>query len=127
MSPNGQTDGRAPAIVTTWFPLPDGHTFERHEHAEHQLVWASTGVVAVTIADVHWVLPRSRALWVAAGTAHTTSAAAHSLLGGVYVPARRCPVRWRTPTVVGVSPLLAALLAHLADNRATGAARRRAE
>src|SRR6476620_322970 len=127
MSSNGQPGAAAPAIVTTWFPLAERHTFERHSHPEHQLVWASAGVVAVTIDDLHWVLPRTRALWVPAGTPHTTTASAHCLLGGVYVPARRCPVRWRAPTVVGVSPLLAALLVHLADDGATGAARRRAE
>src|SRR3954452_12825391 len=78
MSPNGQSSGASSAIVTTWFPLEEQHTFERHSHPEHQLVWASAGVVAVTIDDLHWVLPRTRALWVPAGTPHTTTASAHS-------------------------------------------------
>ncbi len=114
-------------IVTTWFPLPEGHVFARHTHPEHQLVWASEGVVAVTIDDLHWVLPRSRALWIPAGTPHRTVATSRSLLGGIYIPAARCPVRWRTPTVVDVPPLLAELLVHLADDRARGRARLRAE
>src|SRR3954467_3909867 len=125
MSPNGQSSAASSAIVTTWFPLAEQHTFERHSHPEHQLVWATAGVVAVTIDDRHWVLPRTRALWVPAGTPPTTAAPARPpgavggpaapppppaapgrpLLGGFSGPARRCPIRWRTPTVVGVSPL----------------------
>lgn len=128
MPPDGHDAGAWSAIATTWFPMAAASVFAEHRHAAHQLVWASAGVVTVTIADRHWVLPASLALWVPAGTPHTTAAGAASLLGGVYLDPKRCPVRWTTPTVVAVPPVLAALLTHLADDRALGvAARRRAE
>lgn len=41
-----------------------------HQHAKHQLMYATSGVVhALTAAGV-WVLPPSRALWITAGTEH---------------------------------------------------------
>src|SRR3954465_2119635 len=124
MSPNGQPVMASPAIVTTWFPLAEQHTFERHSHPEHQLVWASAGVVAVTIDDLHWVLPRTRALWVPAGRPHPPPPPApspprggpphHPRVGPF--PARR---RLRT------GPRVPGPLAH-ADGRGRVAAARRA-
>ena len=116
-----------PAIVTKWFPLPRGLAFARHSHPDHQLAWASEGVVTVAIDDRTWVLPRSRALWIPAETPHTTTAASRSLLGGIYFPPSTCPIPWTEPTVVAVTDLLAELLVHLTNDTAAPRARDRAE
>lgn len=128
MSPNGHEPTReTPTIVTKWFPLPRGQAFARHSHPDHQLAWASEGVVTVAIDDRTWVLPRSRALWIPAETPHTTTAASRSLLSGIYFPPSMCPIPWTEPTVVAVTELLAELLVHLTNDAASQRARDRAE
>lgn len=102
------------AIAVARFDLPAGHRFDEHEHSEHQLAWASNGVVTIGVGDRAWVLPRSRALWIPAGTRHDVTADATTTMMGVYFDPERCPVTWVAPTVVDSSGLLGALLDHLA-------------
>ncbi|MGZ4677114.1 MAG: AraC family transcriptional regulator [Acidimicrobiia bacterium] len=125
--PRTRQPGSAPAIATSSFPLPHGATFEQHSHRQHQLAWASEGVVTVTVAQRRWVLPRTRALWIPAGTPHVTAAADRSVLLGLYFAPARSRVRFRAPTVVGITELLAALLLHLAATPGGRSARARAE
>ena len=101
------------AIGLERFEMLSGQSFERHVHDEHQLAWASTGVLMVDVEDRCWVLPPNLALWIPGGTWHAVVAMRASVLQGVYVdPA--APVGWRVPTVVSVSPLARQLLEYLA-------------
>lgn len=128
MSSNRQAESSdGTAIVTSWFPLPRGESFERHSHPNHQLAWASEGVVTVAIDVRTWVLPRARALWIPAGIEHVTTAASRALLGGIYFPPARCPIAWTQPTVVSVTELIAELLVHLMNATLGAEARARAE
>ena len=103
----------------TWFP------WYSHDH-HHQLAWAAGGVVLVNVGDAHWVLPPSRALWLPAETTHRTGASGKAQLRGVYVDPVRCPLTWRRPEMVAVSPLLRELLTYLAaPRRRRGALSRR--
>lgn len=80
--------------------------------------WAEHGVISVGVANTVWVLPPTRALWIPAGLAHTTSAVAASALHSLYLRPERCPVQWSCPTVLAVLPLLAALIPHLGSRTA---------
>ena len=42
----------------------------RHRHDNHQLVYVSTGVLAVSTAGGRWVASAARAVWLPAGTWH---------------------------------------------------------
>src|SRR5262245_6646873 len=49
-----------PGIVVGSFDLAAGRAFPPHIHHEHQLVWASSGVLEVTTPDAGWILPPTR-------------------------------------------------------------------
>jgi len=122
MSENRQT-----AIVLESLPMHAGQTFDEHRHDLHQLAWVREGVLMVSIADRHWMLPPSLALWIPAGTRHASTAmkgAAH--MQGIYLPAQFRP-EWTDPTVVGVHALLRELIDFLCRDDITGAARTSAE
>ncbi|MCS0605562.1 helix-turn-helix transcriptional regulator [Streptomyces sp. LP11] len=102
------------------FEMARGQTFRHHVHAEHQLAWASTGVVMVDIRDRCWVLPPHLALWIPGGVRHATGALRESVLQGVYLDPDTCPLAWPGPTVLAVSPLARHLIAYLAGDLAPG-------
>lgn len=94
-----------------------GQKFHRHVHEdEHQLAWASSGVIMVDVEDHYWVLPTSLALWIPAGTWHATKALQRSSLEGIYLDPAGTPLGWTEPTVVAVSPLAARLIEYLAGD-----------
>ena len=72
VSSDGQ---RAPAartgaetlVVKTFPRWSAGLTFDRHAHDDHQLTWATRGVLTVHTDEATWVLPPTRALWTRAG------------------------------------------------------------
>jgi AraC-like DNA-binding protein len=117
-------DGQA--IVAT-FPMPVGTRFEWHDHHEHQLAWSPEGVLVVRTRAGSYVLPPTRALWIPARTSHETRASGAAVLRSVYVRTRGCPIAWRSPTPVGVGPLLQELIPHLEQDSLTRDQRRRAE
>ena len=87
------------------FPMPVGTRFEWHMHADHQIAWSPEGVLVVIIeGGGTFVLPPSRALWIAAGTVHETRASGAAVLRSVYLEPRRCPIDWTAPTPVAVYP-----------------------
>ncbi|WP_372406109.1 helix-turn-helix domain-containing protein [Streptomyces luteireticuli] len=140
MSPNGQPHRiRRPAprlvnppggaVAVASFPLDGGEWFGRHRHDAHQLAWAPDGVLAVRTHGRTWVLPPTVALWIPAGTPHSTGATASALLRSLYFWPDRCPLTWDEPRVVPVSALLRELIGHLAqdEDRLGAAERERAE
>ncbi len=107
--------------------LAAGTWFEWHEHPQHQLVWASHGVLAVNVGDWHWILPPTRALWLPAGTVHRTGASSGAEMRGIFAEPARCPIEWTAPTMVGVSRVLHELFEHLTSGGLDAARRSRAE
>jgi AraC-like DNA-binding protein len=102
--------------VVATFPMPVGTVFNWHTHEDHQLAWASSGVLTVLTADATWVLPPTRALWIPAGLPHQAEAAGQATMRSLYVrPDVRVPaLAGRTrPAVVAASPLLAELIGYL--------------
>jgi AraC-like DNA-binding protein/quercetin dioxygenase-like cupin family protein len=115
------------AIAVGPFPLARGDGFERHQHGEDQLAWTAAGALTVSTARGTWVLPRTRALWIPAGLAHTVDVAVNARMYSLYFPATRAGLDRDAPTVVSVPPLLGELIVHLAEQPLPQAARRRAE
>jgi len=123
MSRNGQA-----AVVVGEFHLVRGQWFGWHEHAEHQVVWVSSGVANVRIRDGRtWVLPPSLALWLPAGLQHTAGASALTTMRSAYLRPDRCPLHLPEPTVLAVPGLLRELITHLGDDTLAPDARQRAE
>ncbi|MGV9422839.1 helix-turn-helix domain-containing protein [Streptomyces sp. NPDC003656] len=95
------------------FEMTRGQIFRHHAHGEHQLAWASTGVVMVDIRDRCWVLPPHLALWIPGGVRHATAALRESVLQGIYLDPVTCPLAWERPTVLAVPPLARHLIGYL--------------
>jgi AraC-like DNA-binding protein/quercetin dioxygenase-like cupin family protein len=119
VSQDGQCASSVPegaAVIVATFPMPAGHVFDWHTHADHQLAWAASGVLTVRTLDRVWVLPPTRALWIPAGVRHETlTAGGSATMRSVYLRPALCPVGWTIPTPVGASALLAEVIGYLGD------------
>ncbi|GAA2269285.1 helix-turn-helix transcriptional regulator [Kitasatospora cystarginea] len=115
-----------PQAPTRARTLAAGEGIDAHRHDDHQIVYAGSGVVAVTTDAGTWFAPGTRAIWVPAGTVHAHRAYGHLELHLVGLPAGDNPLGLDSPTVLTVSPLLRELiLAHTATPDDTSAERRR--
>jgi AraC-like DNA-binding protein len=107
--------------------LPDGPVWVRthpltmlhdkidpeHDHAWHQLTFATRGYLEVVTADARRVVPADRAVWVPAGVRHVEVMRAPVSIRSIYVApgATSIPVdRLRT---IAVTPLLRELILHI--------------
>jgi AraC-like DNA-binding protein/quercetin dioxygenase-like cupin family protein len=99
-------------ILVGSLDLLPGTRFDWHTHPEHQLNWAEDGALTIATADGTWVLPPTRALWIPAGTRHTTGSTRATTMRSLMID--RDLVTWHVPTVVRVGPLLGPLLTYLA-------------
>ncbi|CAL9665586.1 HTH-type transcriptional regulator NimR [Streptomyces sp. enrichment culture] len=106
--------------------LAAGDRIDAHRHDEHQIVYAGSGVLAVTTDAGIWFAPGTRAIWVPAGTVHAHRAHGHLELHLVGLPADDNPLGLDAPTVLTVGPLLRELIrAYTRDPEDTGPERRR--
>jgi AraC-like DNA-binding protein/quercetin dioxygenase-like cupin family protein len=117
MLSDGQSDARrsdrASGLEVCTFAMPAGTVFDWHVHEDHQLAWASSGVLTVRSGDEAWVLPPTRALWIPAGVRHETLSDGVATMRAAYVQPDACPIEWTACTPVDVTPLVAELLSHL--------------
>lgn len=90
--------------------LPRGADIGAHRHDDHQIVYASRGVLSVTTDEGIWVAPATRAIWVPAGTTHAHRAHGDVDLHLLGLPAAENPLRLATPAVLAVGPLLRELI-----------------
>ncbi|MEE4419261.1 AraC family transcriptional regulator [Streptomyces bugieae] len=115
-----------PEACTRVQSLAAGESIDAHRHDDHQIVYAGSGVVAVTTDAGTWFAPGTRAIWVPAGTVHAHRAHGHLDLHLVGLPATDNPLGLDTPTVLAVSPLLRELIrAYTTAPDDTGPERRR--
>lgn len=124
MSSERQSGREAGALVVA---LRDRDRFPTHQHPTHQLTWAPSGIVTMGVADRVWVLPRSRALWIPAGTPHDVLAGGKTTMAALYFDPARCPRSFAEPTVFATSGVLGHLIEHLLDDDLEPAARERVE
>ena len=103
------------AVAAAAFGLVEDHGpfhAPAHTHAKHQLLYAATGTLTLTVADRRWTLPPQRAGWIGAGTAHAVSSATGVALRTVYLAPSL--VRGPSPTarVFAVTPLAREMILH---------------
>ncbi|NEE01478.1 helix-turn-helix transcriptional regulator [Phytoactinopolyspora halotolerans] len=90
--------------------LSHGGVIAPHHHDDHQIVYASRGVLAVTTDAGSWVAPATHAIWVPAGTIHSHQAHGETELHLLGLPATDNPLSLDRPMVLAVSPLLRELI-----------------
>jgi AraC-like DNA-binding protein/quercetin dioxygenase-like cupin family protein len=98
---------RAPTRAQWMAP---GERIAAHHHDDHQIVYAGSGVLAVTTNAGTWVAPGTRAIWVPAGRVHAHRAYGALELHLLGLPTSANPLGLDGPTVLSVSPLLRELL-----------------
>lgn len=95
--------------------FPDGTQVDTHRHARAQLIFATQGVIEVTVGHALWLVPPQRALWMPPDMPHRMRARGHVALRSAYVRPDACPADFpATPRAVNVSPLLRELIVRAA-------------
>jgi AraC-like DNA-binding protein len=84
-----------------------------HCHPWGQLTYALDGVLRVTAADSTWIVPPSRAIWIAPGVEHAVTVLEQARLRPLRILAARNPFPGADCRVLEVSGLLRELLAAL--------------
>jgi AraC-like DNA-binding protein len=109
-------------------------TEAEHDHAWHQLTFATRGHLEVITDDARHIVPADRAVWVPAGTLHTEVMRAPISMRSIYISGylsselarhvrppesgpRRAPARTSAPfdrvRTIAVTPLLRELILHI--------------
>ncbi|MFG3289175.1 AraC family transcriptional regulator [Streptomyces sp. NPDC048179] len=112
MSENSQSD---PSPTITRHEHIAGQVIGRHRHAFHQLVFVSTGVLAVQTGEASWVASSAQAMWIPADTWHRHRVYGPSRVHTFGFAPNDAPLPSASPTVVSVEPLLRELLIACSD------------
>ncbi|MFC4375470.1 helix-turn-helix domain-containing protein [Nocardia halotolerans] len=106
--------------------LSPGDEVTPHRHDDHQLLYASSGVLEVMVPDGTWFTPSVRAVWVPGGTVHHWQVRGATTVHMVGIPAATPPPVEHVPSLVLVRPLFRELtIACSANGPATTPAARR--
>jgi len=91
--------------------------FEPHSHAWSQLAYCATGILQVTAEqgaaagdEITYIVPPSRAVWIAPGARHAVHVLEDAQFRTVYIDATVTPPGWSGCRVIVVSPLLRELI-----------------
>lgn len=92
-----------------------GHrdTIDWHYHDVQQLVYPSSGVLAISTALGTWIVPPQRAVWIPAAVAHAHQAHGPTQMRTLVFPASVAPMGLDSPAVLRVSGLLRELIMEL--------------
>jgi AraC-like DNA-binding protein len=87
-----------------------GDTIARHEHDDHQLIYVSSGVLAVHTDHGAWAAAAHRAVWIPARTWHQHRVYGHATVHTLSFELDDAPLPADGPTVIAVTGLLSELL-----------------
>lgn len=104
-------------VTTLTHEFADDHEIPPHVHPEHQLIYASRGVMTVWTAEGTWVVPPQRAVWIPAATPHGIRMHGAVSMRTLYFKPRLVRLA-RNCCVINVSPLLRELILHACIFRA---------
>ena len=116
LMPVGDTDSFTPSpkrpVRVRARSMPADTHFEPHSHAWAQLAYCATGVVQVTAesdgagGEITYIVPPSRAVWIAPGAQHHITVLEAAEFRTLYIDASATPRGWSGCRVLVVSPLL---------------------
>lgn len=105
----------APIAVTSNRTVARGDGTDIHFHNEHQLLYASRGLLSVTTDDGVWLAPGARALWIPAGIRHQHNAFGPLTIHTVGFPAAGNPLGIGTATTVTIERLARDIIMALSE------------
>lgn len=115
--------------ATTLSPREHGQPleWEPHSHPVSQLLSVQRGIMNLVVERSVWVVPPRYAVWVPAGTIHTSRVSRHSEFQATFFSEGESFFQPREAYGVTVTPLLRELLAHLSTAELTQIQRRNIE
>jgi len=102
-----------------------GDTIARHRHDDHQLLYVSSGVLAVHTDRGAWAAGADRAVWLPAGTWHQHRAYGLATVHALSFALDDAPLPGDGPTVIAVTGLLRELLTAATEPDLTAGENRR--
>src|SRR5258706_2531090 len=109
MDPKGEVLAE---IASVSHDFQDREVIPEHFHPEHQLVFASVGVMTVRTREGIWVVPPLRAVWIPAKTTHSIVMSGAVSMRTLYFLPALLPRLPRKCFVLNVSALLRELILH---------------
>ncbi|CAH2602572.1 AraC family transcriptional regulator [Rhodovastum atsumiense] len=94
--------------------IPPRHAFPEHAHSWHQLVYAISGVLTVAVAGRSFVISPEQAVWLPTGLRHRVGTLPGAEFRSLWIADEAGAGLPARATVVGVSPLLRALIVEAA-------------
>src|ERR1700751_5721725 len=108
----GQKGRPLAEIASVSADLKDGYLIPEHSHPEHQLLFASSGVMTLRTKQGVWVVPPLRAVWIPADTPHSVAMSGAVSMRTLYFLPQLCQRLTGKCFVMNVSPLLRELILH---------------
>lgn len=103
-------DEATPALRAVSIGFSSGYGWQRNGVEWGVAIWASRGVVSVTVNSTIWTVPPQKALWIPPDVAHSVRMAGRGALRQIYLAAPFCHRFRASPCVIHVTPLLRELL-----------------
>ncbi|MGA8706375.1 MAG: helix-turn-helix transcriptional regulator [Steroidobacteraceae bacterium] len=107
--PNEYDDVDRP-VIAIGNDYPPSFELDTHQHRRGQLLYAASGVVAVSTPQGAWVAPPERAVWIPAGIPHAVRMVGAVSTRSVLIEPGVCSALGCACRVIAVSPLLRNLL-----------------
>ncbi|MEN3233844.1 cupin domain-containing protein [Methylobacterium ajmalii] len=108
-------DSRAPQPLTVRVQsIPARHAFPEHAHAWHQVVYAVSGVLTVAVDGRSFVISPEQAVWLPTGHRHRVGSLLGAEFRSLWIADAAGAGLPGGPTVLGVPPLLQALIVEAA-------------
>ena len=117
--PETRQDADVPRLELTGPTYQElGHrdTIDWHYHDMQQLVYPSSGVLAISTALGTWIVPPQRAVWIPARVAHAHQAHGPTQMRTLAFPAPVDPLGRDSPAVLTVSGLLREIIVELTSS-----------
>jgi AraC-like DNA-binding protein/mannose-6-phosphate isomerase-like protein (cupin superfamily) len=110
-----------PVAPTTTQFRAGGDVIDRHRHDDHQLIYVSSGVLAIRTEHGSWIASNDRAVWVPANTWHEHRFYGQSRFHTIGFPVRGSAplLNVGTPTVIAVDSIVRELLIALTSDTLT--------
>jgi AraC-like DNA-binding protein len=95
-----------------------GHHIPLHMHRRGQLLHAVSGIMRVETAQVAWIVPPARALWLPPQWPHSVTMRSHVEMRTIYIAPAPCEALPQQPVLAEISGLLRELILALLDEPA---------
>ena len=104
-----------PVALTSKRKVPRGDGTDIHFHDQHQLLYASQGLLSVRTKTGVWLTPGARAVWIPAGTVHQHSALGSLTIHTVGLPPSENWFDFEVATAVSINRLARELIMTLSE------------